>query len=202
MEEEAEPIKHTVATQASGSQGSSPRAGFKGRQRPVADKESSSETSESSSTATSRLSSLYCEEADERCRGDSEDAWLDRMLEQLGLPRYEDITASVSGGAGGAAAGATVPSAEPDLDVLSAEERYHKEVQDVLRTIVLLKVEDMRVAAAQMRSAWKMYERNAKLMDGLMRTSDRALELLKEQLLQLKVENQSLREKVCAAPPP
>lgn len=202
MEEDAEPKQRSVAIQASCLQDSSPRAGFQSRQRPAEDSASSSETSDSSSQATSRRSSLPYEEVDESCQGDTGDAWLEKMLEQLGLPRYQEITAGMSGGAVGVAAEATVPSAEPDLGDLSSEEHYHKELQEVLRTIVMLKVEDMRMAAEHMRSAWKMYMRNTKLMESLRRNNDRAFQLLNEQLMQLKMENQSLREKVCAAPPP
>ncbi|KAL3220497.1 hypothetical protein MRX96_029776, partial [Rhipicephalus microplus] len=90
--------------------------------------------------------------------------------------------------------------AEKELAELSAEEYYHKELRDVLWTIVSLKLDDMRVATSQMRAAWKSYVRNSKIVDDLILNKDRAVRQLKEQLIQLKLENKSLRERICDGP--
>ncbi|XP_065290267.1 uncharacterized protein [Dermacentor albipictus] len=176
--------------------------------------EDTSETSDTSSKVTSML------EGDARCYGDflNEEAWLDRMLEQLGLPRpyYNEGPVSVSATGAAAAAAAAAPSAgavatmvaggehhgpssepEKELAELSAEEYYHKELRDVLWTIVSLKLDDMRVATSQMRAAWKSYVRNSKIVDDMLQNKDRAVRQLKEQLVQLKLENKSLRERIC-----
>lgn len=160
------------------------------------EEEGESEIFDSSQEVSSGLDG----EADECCHGDEEDEWLDKMLSQLGLPRCEELS-------GGAAAVPPVDGREPapverDLDELRAEEHYHRELRDVLWTIVSVKVDDTGVAAAQMRAAWKLYERNTKTMDALIRDKERALGVLKEELQQLQLENQSLREKICAAPAP
>lgn len=177
--------------------------------------EDTSETSDTSSKVTSML------EGDARCYGDflNEEAWLDRMLEQLGLPRpyYNEGPVSVSATTAAAAAAAhsagavaTVAaggehhgaSSEPEKELaeLSAEEYYHKELRDVLWTIVSLKLDDMRVATSQMRAAWKSYVRNSKVVDDLIQNKDRAVRQLKEQLAQLRLENKSLRERICEGP--
>ncbi|XP_077524903.1 uncharacterized protein LOC144136445 [Amblyomma americanum] len=193
--------------------------------------DTTSETSETSDTS-SRVTSLL--DGDVRCYGDflNEEAWLDRMLEQLGLPRpyYNEgpVSVSASTGAAAAAAAATTTNipgtagpvatvaagggvanrsepdaaAEPDKELaeLSAEEYYHKELRDVLWTIVSLKLDDMRVATSQMRAAWKSYVRNSKIVDDMLQNKDRAVRALKEQLVQLKLENKSLRERICEGP--
>ncbi|CAN8013174.1 unnamed protein product [Ixodes persulcatus] len=111
-------------------------------------------TSEDSSKATSLLN-----ESDARCYGDflNEDAWLDRMLEQLGLPS----------------------DADKEMTDMVAEECYHKELRDVLWTIVSLKLDDMRLATSQMRAAWKSYVRNTKIVDDMLQNKDRAVRALK-----------------------
>lgn len=170
------------------------------------------ESSDTSSKATSVT-------GDPRCYGDflNEEAWLDRMLEQLGLPRpyYNEnpvpataaAAAAASANAGAVATLATSgehhgasSEAEKELAELSAEEYYHKELRDVLWTIVSLKLDDMRVATSQMRAAWKSYVRNSKIVDDLILNKDRAVRQLKEQLIQLKLENKSLRERICDEP--
>ncbi|KAH7952285.1 uncharacterized protein LOC119392808 [Rhipicephalus sanguineus] len=174
-------------------------------------------TSESSDS--SKVTSLM---GDPRCYGDflNEEAWLDRMLEQLGLPRpyYNEAPVSVSATTAAAAAAASSnagavatvatggehhgASSEPEKELaeLSAEEYYHKELRDVLWTIVSLKLDDMRVATSQMRAAWKSYVRNSKIVDDMLQNKDRAVRQLKEQLVQLKLENKSLRERICEGP--
>ncbi|EEC19743.1 hypothetical protein IscW_ISCW023405 [Ixodes scapularis] len=134
-----------------------------------------SDTSEDSSKATSLLN-----ESDARCYGDflNEDAWLDRMLEQLGLPSDVD----------------------KEMTDMMAEECYHKELRDVLWTIVSLKLDDMRLATSQMRAAWKSYVRNTKIVDDMLQNKDRAVRALKEQLVHLKLENKSLRERISESP--
>ncbi|KAH6930323.1 hypothetical protein HPB50_012628 [Hyalomma asiaticum] len=192
------------------------------RRREAADEISDSTTditSESSDTS-SKVTSV---EADPRCYGDflNEDGWLDRMLEQLGLPRpyYNDGPVSVGGTT--AAASATCSQAgavatvaaggehrgacsepEKELAELSAEEYYHKELRDVLWTIVSLKLDDMRMSASQIRAAWKAYVRNSKIVDEMLQNKDRAVRQLKEQLAQLKLENKSLRDRICEGPQP
>ncbi|XP_040356020.1 uncharacterized protein LOC121046169 [Ixodes scapularis] len=175
-----------------------------------------SDTSEDSSKATSLLN-----ESDARCYGDflNEDAWLDRMLEQLGLPRPDynegpvsmttsSAAAGGAGPAGGTAAAGTVVQREAggpsDVDKemtdMMAEECYHKELRDVLWTIVSLKLDDMRLATSQMRAAWKSYVRNTKIVDDMLQNKDRAVRALKEQLVHLKLENKSLRERISESP--
>ncbi|KAH9360115.1 hypothetical protein HPB48_003827 [Haemaphysalis longicornis] len=110
-------------------------------------------------------------------------AWLDQMLEQLGQSGFLELSGPVlaAGGSGERAA----------LNLV--QQFYPKEMRDVLGTILSLKVDDMRAFTAQLRSAWKLHLRNTRLVE---ENRNRALRRLKEQLVQLKRENQLLRERI------
>lgn len=83
------------------------------------------------------------------------------------------------------AAGPSAPrdsaSFDPDKEMtdMTAEECYHKELRDVLWTIVSLKLEDMRLATSQMRTAWRSYLRNTKIVDVMLQNKDRTVRALK-----------------------
>ncbi|KAH9360398.1 hypothetical protein HPB48_008376 [Haemaphysalis longicornis] len=147
------------------------------------EEEGESEIFDSSQEVSSGLDG----EADECCHRDEEDEWLDKMLSQLGLPRCQELS-------GGAAAVPPVDGREPapverDLDELRAEEHYHRELRDVLWTI--------------MRAAWKLYERNTKTMDALIRDKERALGRPQGGAAAAPAgEPVAPGEKICAAPAP
>ncbi|XP_064469143.1 uncharacterized protein LOC135383721 [Ornithodoros turicata] len=161
--------------------------------------DSTSETTDSSDDSSKAASLLNA--GDARGYGDfvNEDAWLDRMLEQLGLPRAEFQEGAPHISAGTMPTQEASMDPEKDLNDMAAEESYHKEMRDVLWTIVSLKLDDMRLATSQMRAAWKSYVRNTKIVDEMLQNKERTVRSLKEQLTQLKVENKSLKERICDA---